>query len=66
MLEPEKGQLENVIIDGRKVTLNWLVRSLQPLSEAVLDYKMSGVSYSINAIINKNSRRIFFIIALKI
>lgn len=46
MLEPEKGQLENVIIDGRKVTLHWLVRSLQPLSEAVLDYKMSGVSYS--------------------
>lgn len=45
MLEPEKGQLENVIIDGKKVTLNWLVRSLQPLSEAVLDYKMSGVRY---------------------
>ncbi|XP_065369250.1 hemicentin-2 isoform X2 [Calliphora vicina] len=42
MLEPEKGQLEDVIIDGKKVTLHWLVRSLQPLSEAVLDYKMSG------------------------
>ncbi|KAI8123930.1 hypothetical protein FF38_08195 [Lucilia cuprina] len=42
MLEPEKGQLENVVIDGKKVTLHWLVRSLQPLSEAVLDYKMSG------------------------
>ncbi|KAM7342362.1 neural cell adhesion molecule 1 isoform 2-T3 [Cochliomyia hominivorax] len=53
MLEPEKGQLENVIIDGRKVTLHWLVRSLQPLSEAVLDYKMSGsVTWSSTTVIH--------------
>lgn len=44
MLEPEKGQLENYKIEGKKITLHWLVRSLQPLSEAVLDYKLSGVS----------------------
>lgn len=44
MLEPEKGQLESFNIEGKKATLHWLVRSLQPLSEAVLDYKMSGVS----------------------
>uniref|UniRef100_A0A1I8M6V2 Ig-like domain-containing protein n=1 Tax=Musca domestica TaxID=7370 RepID=A0A1I8M6V2_MUSDO len=42
MLEPERGQFESVEINGNVVTLYWLVRSLQPLSEAVLDYKMTG------------------------
>ncbi|XP_061390258.1 neural cell adhesion molecule 1, partial [Musca vetustissima] len=42
MLEPERGQFESVEIKGNVVTLYWLVRSLQPLSEAVLDYKMTG------------------------
>ncbi|XP_075166236.1 lachesin [Haematobia irritans] len=42
MLEPEKGQFEDIKIKGNVVTLYWLVRSLQPLSEAVLDYKMTG------------------------
>lgn len=44
MLEPEKGQFEDIKIFGNKVILNWIVRSLQPLSEAVLDYKLKGVS----------------------
>ena len=47
MLEPEKGQLESVNIEGKKVKLYWIVRSLQPLSEAVLDYKMAGVSETV-------------------
>lgn len=50
MLEPEKGQLESVTIEGKNVKLFWIVRSLQPLSEAVLDYKMSGVSEAIQIV----------------
>ncbi|KAL9918307.1 neurotrimin isoform 1-T8 [Glossina fuscipes fuscipes] len=42
MLEPEKGQFEDIKILGNKVILNWIVRSLLPLSEAVLDYKLKG------------------------
>ncbi|XP_062129404.1 hemicentin-2 [Drosophila sulfurigaster albostrigata] len=38
---PETPQFENSTIEGNKVTMHWLVRSLQPLSEAVLDYKLS-------------------------
>ncbi|XP_067628244.1 neurotrimin [Eurosta solidaginis] len=40
--EPEHPQLEGIEINGKKVTLQWLVRSVQPLSEAVLDYKLAG------------------------
>ncbi|XP_030387280.1 lachesin [Scaptodrosophila lebanonensis] len=39
---PETPQFEDKKIDGSQVTLHWLVRSQQPLSEAVLDYKLSG------------------------
>ncbi|XP_034479790.1 immunoglobulin superfamily member 10 [Drosophila innubila] len=39
---PETPQFENMTIDGNMVTMHWLVRSLQPLSEAMLDYKMTG------------------------
>ncbi|XP_032591524.1 protein amalgam isoform X1 [Drosophila grimshawi] len=39
---PETPQFENITIDGNKVTMHWLVRSLQPLSEAMLDYKLTG------------------------
>lgn len=46
MREPEKGQFEDVKIEENVVTLYWLVRSLQPLSEAVVDYKMTGVYIS--------------------
>lgn len=41
---PETPQFEDSTIDGNKVTMHWLVRSLQPLSEAMLDYKLTGVS----------------------
>ncbi|XP_055839599.1 protein amalgam [Episyrphus balteatus] len=40
--EPENPQFEDMKIDGRKVTLYWLVKSVQPLSEAVMDYKIDG------------------------
>lgn len=43
---PETPQFEDSTIDGNKVTMHWLVRSLQPLSEAMLDYKLTGVSES--------------------
>ncbi|XP_068145086.1 neural cell adhesion molecule 2 [Drosophila tropicalis] len=39
---PETPQFEDMTIDGNKVTLHWLVRSLQPLSEAMLDYQLTG------------------------
>ncbi|KAL7735322.1 hypothetical protein ACLKA6_018016 [Drosophila palustris] len=39
---PETPQFESSSIDGNKVTMHWLVRSLQPLSEAMLDYKLTG------------------------
>lgn len=42
IFEPENPQFEDMIIDGRKVTLYWLVKSVQPLSEAVMDYKIDG------------------------
>ncbi|KAH8370488.1 hypothetical protein KR093_003652 [Drosophila rubida] len=38
---PETPQFENSTVEGNKVTMHWLVRSMQPLSEAVLDYKLS-------------------------
>ncbi|XP_054739858.1 protein amalgam [Anastrepha obliqua] len=40
--EPEHPQLEDMGISGRKAIIRWLVRSIQPLSEAILDYKMAG------------------------
>ncbi|XP_017149410.1 protein amalgam [Drosophila miranda] len=40
--DPETPQFEDMTIDGTKVTMHWLVRSLQPLSEAMLDYKLTG------------------------
>ncbi|XP_055920000.1 neuronal growth regulator 1-like isoform X2 [Eupeodes corollae] len=40
--EPENPQFENMKIEGRKITLYWLVKSVQPLSEAVMDYKIDG------------------------
>ncbi|KAH8401514.1 hypothetical protein KR009_006013, partial [Drosophila setifemur] len=39
---PETPQFEDMKVEGTKVTMHWLVRSLQPLSEAMLDYKLSG------------------------
>ncbi|XP_017867729.1 PREDICTED: uncharacterized protein LOC108616806 isoform X2 [Drosophila arizonae] len=42
---PETPQFENSSINGNEVTMHWLVRSLQPLSEAMLDYKLS-MSYT--------------------
>lgn len=41
---PETPQYEDSSIDGKQVTMHWLVRSLQPLSEAMLDYRLTGVS----------------------
>lgn len=41
---PETPQFESQEIKGNQVTMHWLVRSLQPLSEAILDYKLTGVS----------------------
>lgn len=41
---PETPQFEGHEIKGNQVTMHWLVRSLQPLSEAILDYKLTGVS----------------------
>ncbi|XP_017090771.2 protein amalgam [Drosophila bipectinata] len=40
--KPETPQFEDMKLEGTKVTMHWLVRSLQPLSEAMLDYKLSG------------------------
>uniref|UniRef100_A0A0A1XK55 Protein amalgam n=1 Tax=Zeugodacus cucurbitae TaxID=28588 RepID=A0A0A1XK55_ZEUCU len=40
--EPEHPQLEDLEVNGRKAVIHWLVRSIQPLSEAVLDYKLAG------------------------
>jgi len=42
---PETPQFESSTFEGNKVTMHWLVRSLQPLSEAMLDYKLTGVSF---------------------
>ena len=42
--EPENPQFESMEIFGNRVILHWLVRSIQPLSEAILDYKLMGVS----------------------
>ncbi|XP_030558138.1 neurofascin [Drosophila novamexicana] len=39
---PETPQYEDSSIDGKQVTMHWLVRSLQPLSEAMLDYRLTG------------------------
>ncbi|KAH8299683.1 hypothetical protein KR044_004548, partial [Drosophila immigrans] len=38
---PETPQFESSTVEGNKATMHWLVRSLKPLSEAVLDYKLS-------------------------
>ncbi|CAD7012373.1 unnamed protein product [Ceratitis capitata] len=40
--EPEHPQLEDFEVSGSKAVIHWLVRSIQPLSEAVLDYKLAG------------------------
>lgn len=42
--EPEHPQLEDLEVNGNKAVIHWLVRSIQALSEAVLDYKLAGVS----------------------
>ncbi|XP_037942693.1 protein amalgam [Teleopsis dalmanni] len=42
IFEPELPQFEDIKIDGRKVRMQWLVRSVQPLSEAVLSYQIEG------------------------
>ncbi|XP_017054028.1 protein amalgam [Drosophila ficusphila] len=42
---PETPQFEDMSIEGNKVTLHWLVRSRQPLSEAMLDYQLNGSYY---------------------
>ncbi|KAH8269488.1 hypothetical protein KR018_004347, partial [Drosophila ironensis] len=39
---PETPQFEDMKVEGTKVTMHWLVRSLQPLVEAMLDFKLSG------------------------
>uniref|UniRef100_A0A1I8QAP3 Ig-like domain-containing protein n=1 Tax=Stomoxys calcitrans TaxID=35570 RepID=A0A1I8QAP3_STOCA len=53
ILEPEKGQFEDIKIDGNVVTIYWLVRSLQPLSEAIIDYKMNrSVTWSTAAMLH--------------
>jgi len=43
---PETPQFEDMSVEGNQVTLHWLVRSRQPLSEAMLDYQVTGVSNS--------------------
>jgi len=45
---PETPQFEDMTVEGNKVTLHWLVRSHQLLSEAMLDYQLTGVSCSTN------------------
>ncbi|XP_036333889.1 neural cell adhesion molecule 2-like isoform X1 [Rhagoletis pomonella] len=42
LYEPEHPQLEDMEINGRTAVIHWLVRSIQPLSEAILDYKLAG------------------------
>ncbi|XP_065719143.2 protein amalgam [Drosophila suzukii] len=39
---PETPQFEDMSVEGNQVTLHWLVRSRQPLSEAMLDYQVTG------------------------
>ncbi|XP_020798507.1 obscurin [Drosophila serrata] len=39
---PETPQFEDMKVEGTKVTMHWLVRSRQPLSEAILDYQLTG------------------------
>ncbi|EDX08195.1 GD11664 [Drosophila simulans] len=39
---PETPQFEDMTVEGNKVTLHWLVRSHQLLSEAMLDYQLTG------------------------
>ncbi|XP_017838581.1 lachesin [Drosophila busckii] len=53
---PETPQFESINIDGNVVTMHWLVRSLQPLSEAMLDYKFKG-SYSWSTVSVIQTRR---------
>uniref|UniRef100_A0A6P4EJ30 Neural cell adhesion molecule 2 n=1 Tax=Drosophila rhopaloa TaxID=1041015 RepID=A0A6P4EJ30_DRORH len=40
--DPETPQFESETIEGNKVTLHWLVRSRQPLSEAMLNYLLTA------------------------
>lgn len=40
---PEKPQFEGMTMDGKTVTLHWLVRSIQPLTEAIMNYKIDKV-----------------------
>ncbi|KAH8348832.1 hypothetical protein KR084_011655, partial [Drosophila pseudotakahashii] len=39
---PETPQFEDMSVEGNQVTLHWLVRSRQALSEAMLDYQVTG------------------------
>ncbi|CAD7089242.1 unnamed protein product [Hermetia illucens] len=40
--EPEPAHFENKTIEGRRATIQWLTKSKQLLSEAVLDYRIHG------------------------
>lgn len=45
---PEKPQFEGMTMSGRTVKLHWLVRSTQPLTEAIMNYKIDKVGgYSV-------------------
>lgn len=39
---PETPQFEKIDISDNKITLQWLVRSKQPLVDVILDYKING------------------------
>lgn len=43
--EPETPILDDTHIHGDVVTTQWRIKSLQPLSEVMLNYKQKGVSY---------------------
>ncbi|XP_039954727.1 neural cell adhesion molecule 2 [Bactrocera tryoni] len=54
--EPEHPQLEDLEVNGNQAVIHWLVRSIQPLSEAVLDYKLAG-SYTWSKVSVVHTRR---------
>ncbi|KAL5291626.1 hypothetical protein ACFFRR_010809, partial [Megaselia abdita] len=50
---PEKPQFERMSMNGRTVTLHWLVRSTQPLTEAIMNYKIDKTyKWSTDSILN--------------
>ncbi|EDW92125.1 protein turtle homolog A [Drosophila yakuba] len=53
---PETPQFEDMTAEGNKVTLHWLVRSHQPLSEAMLDYQLTG-SYTWSTVLVLETHR---------